>query len=329
MTTSKIITDRVVNKILRRAELKYIMIFTLIVSFVYMFIVNYLALLVEHTFFGSPVFSPVAFFNLIINNVIFNYATSNIIFLMFAFIYAYYLHVEAKIHFKNRKYYITENDSLTNVFNLPISLIFAILTTTFYSFSFVFLIMEFNTEINPIDILVIIFLVLFVVPFLVAFYFFQYGLKYFLFNMLLMMKNITIILKKDLNDRIYDARVNNTELCLIIIKVMNIEATAKKIDKSNNFILKYVIKTLENRIRETDFVVPLNRKKALIGCIVMENEKYVNTLITDRIEPILLSDVSYKDKKMGINITYEIINLQKSEEIHNIKDILSYCKISN
>jgi|GEM_PF-5374223 len=320
------ITGKKINSIFRRSELKYIIICSIILSLIIILITNFLMIYIENQYLESSYLYPIAYINSVKSNIIFNFPTANIVFLLTTIMFSYYLFAEANIHFKYRKYYLTPDDNFINIFNLPLAINFSIITIVFYSFSFINLIKEINQDFSPMEIWIPIFFLMFLMPGFLLFYYYYKGIKYILFNMLSLWNNISSTLKSDLNDEIYNAKSNNTNLWLIVLKISNIKDISTSIKKSSKFILNFVVKNFRRKVRAADYVIALNYDKAIIGYIINNEQKTIQALISNKVKPFLSSNILYKGIQLDLVVTHELINIEKNDEINNIKDIYNYSK---
>jgi hypothetical protein len=284
-------------------------------------------MLSKDTLTGRFTINPnIYYFNSIKSNIIFNFLTMSLVSIIISTIYAYYLFVEAKIQFKNRKYYLTVNDNFLNIFNFPISFIFSILLSILFGLSVSNFIYQVAPTFNPEEVYVPYFTIIYLIPATIIFFFFYKWQKHILFNLLLFWNNIASTVKRDLNEQIYNAKINNTFIWLVLIRVSNLNEASKKFKKNPKKIFNLIIKNLKSVIRTTDYIVTLNSAKGLFGYIVTNDEKSLNELLQRKIKPFLTDKIKIKDDHLDLVINYQIIDIAKNEDINTLKDITNYIK---
>ncbi len=326
MATNNIVSGKRINSIFRRSELKFVIIFSLIINIIIALLLNFSFILIANNYTPSSYFLPESYIKMILSNSLFNFVTTSIIAILISTLYSYYLFAEAKLQFKNRKYYLTIDDNFLNIFEFSLSFIFSLLLAVFFCFSLLNFIDQVNPGFDALKFYVPLFFIIFFIPGSIIFFFFYRWQKYMLFNMLSFWNSIASTVKRDLNDQIYNAKINTTNIWLVLIRVSNLAEVSRKYNKNIKFMYKLVTRGLKSIIRTTDFLLSLNPHKGLLGYIVTNDEKSLNELLVRKIKPYLSNKVKMRDEELDLVINYQIIDIVKNDDINNLKDIAGYIK---
>jgi len=234
--------------------------------------------------------------------------------------------MEAKIQFKNRKFYFTGEDKIRNIFTFPLSFFFSILLSVFFTSSIKYYTQQVDPAFNSLNFSFAIFIFIFVLIGSLIFLYYYKGIKYILFKLLSLSYEITSNYIKKINDEITNSKLNNTSLCLVNIKIKNINEVSKKLRKNKKNIINAIIRNLNKKIRDSDYIIALNYKNNLIGYILNSDDKVVKNIMEDKIKPYMANNITINDKIINLIIDYNIEDLLKNENINSVKDIIKLSK---
>lgn len=303
-----------INALLRNSETKIIVGTSAAAAFI-------IALIINSLFFLD---NPGAYITSLKHNYVFNFLTTSILFIISSMVHAYYLFIESKIQYKNRKYYHIQEETgsiYLNIFNLPISFVVSLyLALSFFISLLIFYDMidnlftsrgEFHT----------FFMLFFIIPYISFIYYYYKGIKKIFFYTLYFLEKYFFIINKEVNYEIYISKLNNLDLNLAVISITNLDDVVRGVNKSKGFIFKAIIKQFKKQVKKENFVFPINKKTGIIGFITNAEEKLLTLIIENKILPFMAKDIEIERHPVHIKMKYTIENIGKDQNINNIDDI--------
>lgn len=313
--------DKKVNIVFRETNGLTVIVMASIINF-------FLVLPLNLLFFAI---NPTIYLQLIKSYAYFNFLTISIIFIATGIFTGYYIFIESKMQYNNKKFYYSQSDeSYEHILLFPISLIFSLLFMIFFSITIVFFtypnitFSELYNSLNSDNVFVLS-LIGTVVIFMIAQIYYK-AIRYILYFFLNIWENVTFEFKDNVDYEINFAKANNTQLNLMLIKIQNLESVSKRLKVRKKAIFNSILSNLNGNLRNADIIIPIDFKRGVVGFLSRREPEELEHLMESKIRPFLEKKIMMKNMLLTIDVSYKIINVTKEEYINNFLELIEVTK---
>lgn len=300
---------------IRRAETRDVIILSAIYSVLICIILNAILYVLNKDEFGKNILST----------ALFNILSTNVVVFITTVMCSYCLYIESVIQSRRRRYYYKQDDqTYSPIFNILISLLFALITSFFLFFSISnYMSLGRNFSVSILGVITIILIVF--TPLTAIIYSFYFKLvKILLYYSLLLKEKFLSTIKEDIDSEIYISKINHWDLWIISLKILNIDEIQKKLNISKNKIINKIIYNFKHNVKSTDYIISLNYSKGLVGYIIKNiDPTIVDNFIKTKIIPFLEKDMVVNNIQLDLKIDYTKDNISKNPEIDSISDVIA------